>query len=118
MHLPHVRVMGGVKKKPVGSTEKSSANNQSGDAKIVKKEDSKKTSSRPQQKQKLSVFVEESQGLKVLEGMKAIMAQSFARTAGVKISVASAFLKSLEAKGIIKNVGGYSGHRVYKLEKL
>ncbi len=116
MHLPHVRVMGGVKKKPVGSTEKSSANNQSGDVKIVKKEDSKKTSSKP--RQKLSVFVEESQGLKVLEGMKAIMAQSFARTAGVKISVASAFLKSLEAKGIIKNVGGYSGHRVYKLEKL
>jgi small subunit ribosomal protein S25e len=109
--------MGGVKKKPVGSTEKSNTNNQSSDVKTVKKEDSKKTGSRPQQKQKLSVFVEESQGLKVLEGMRAIMAQSFARTTGLKISVANAFLKSLEAKGIIKNVGGYSGHRVYKLEK-
>ena len=109
--------MGGVKKKPVGSTEKSNTNNQSSDVKTVKKEDSKKTASRPQQKQKLSVFVEESQGLKVLEGMRAIMAQSFARTTGLKISVANAFLKSLEAKGIIKNVGGYSGHRVYKLEK-
>jgi small subunit ribosomal protein S25e len=110
--------MGGVKKKPVGSTEKSNAYNQSGDVKTVKKEDSKKTGSRPQQKQKLSVFVEESQGLKALEGMKAIMAQSFARTTGVKTSVANAFLRSLEAKGIIRNVGGYSGHRVYKLEKL
>src|ERR687888_261357 len=98
--------MGGVKKKPVGSTEKSNTNNQSSDVKTVKKEDSKKTGSRPQQKQKLSVFVEESQGLKVLEGMRAIMAQSFARTTGLKISVANAFLKSLEAKGIIKNVGG------------
>jgi small subunit ribosomal protein S25e len=46
------------------------------------------------------------------------MAQTFARTAGVKISVANAFLKALEAKGIIKNVGGNSGHKVYKLEKL
>ncbi len=109
--------MGGVKKKPVGSTEKSSVNNQSGDA-IIKKEDSKKSGSKPMQKQKLSVFVEESHGLKVLEGMKAVMAQTFARTTGVKISVANAFLKSLEAKGIIKNVGGYSGHKVYKLEKL
>jgi small subunit ribosomal protein S25e len=110
--------MGGVKKKPVGSAEKSNVNNQSGDAKTIKKEDSKRTGPRPLQKQRLSVFVEESHGLKALEGMKAIMAQTFARSAGVKISVANSFLKSLEAKGIIKNVGGYSGHKVYKLEKL
>ncbi|HZA07111.1 MAG TPA: hypothetical protein VE619_05345 [Nitrososphaeraceae archaeon] len=109
--------MGGVKKKPIGSTEKSNANNQADEYKTGKKEDSKKTGSKLPQKQRLSVFVEESQGLKLLEGMKAIMAQSLARTAGVKISVANAFLRSLEAKGIIKNIGGYSGHRVYKLEK-
>ncbi|HJT47378.1 MAG TPA: hypothetical protein VJ729_04290 [Nitrososphaeraceae archaeon] len=109
--------MGGVKKKPVGSTEKSSVSNQSGDVKSVKREDSKKSVSKPMQKQKLSVFVEESHGLKIVEGMKAVMAQTFARTAGVKISVANAFLKSLEAKGVIKNVGGYSGHKVYKLER-
>jgi small subunit ribosomal protein S25e len=110
--------MGGVKKKPIGSTEKSSSNNQTGDVKTAKKEDSKKTGSRPQQKQKISVFVEESQGLKALDGMKAIMTQSFARATGVKISVANAFLKSLQAKGMIRGVGGYSGHRVYKLEKI
>ena len=62
--------------------------------------------------------MEVSLGLIVLEVMKAIMAQTFARTAGVKISVANAFLKALEAKGIIKNVGGNSGNKVYKLEKL
>jgi small subunit ribosomal protein S25e len=49
--------------------------------------------------------------------MKAITTQSFARTNGVKISVANAFIKSLEAKGLVKSVGGYSGHRVYELEK-
>ncbi len=47
--------------------------------------------------------------------MKAITIQGVARAAGVKISVANAYIKSLEAKGIVKSVGGYSGHRVYQL---
>jgi small subunit ribosomal protein S25e len=111
--------MGGVKKRPIGSTDKTAtaASDSSGDAKTSKKEDSKKSASRPQQKQKLSVFVEEPQGIRALQGMKAITTQSFARTNGVKISVANAFIRSLEAKGLVKSVGGYSGHRVYKLEK-
>jgi small subunit ribosomal protein S25e len=111
--------MGGMKKKPVGSTDKATntaAASPAGDTKTGKKED-KKIGARPQQKQKLSVFVEESQGIKSLQGMKAITIQSFARASGVKISVANGFVKSLEAKGLVKNVGGYSGHRVYKLEK-
>ena len=111
--------MGGVKKRPVGSTDKTTtaASDSSGDAKTSKKEDSKKSMPRQQQKQKLSVFVEEPQGIRALQGMKAITTQSFARTNGVKISVANAFIKSLEAKGLVKSVGGYSGHRVYELEK-
>jgi len=112
--------MGGMKKKPVGSTDKATniaTASPVGDAKRGKKEDLKKIGARPQQKQKLSVFVEESQGIKSLQGMKAITIQSFARASGVKISVANGFVKSLEAKGLVKNVGGYSGHRVYKLEK-
>jgi small subunit ribosomal protein S25e len=112
--------MGGMKKKPIGSANKATTNNAtspSGDIKTTKKEDLKKTVAKPQKKQKLSVLVEEYQGMKALQGMKAITIQSFARTSGVKISVANSFLKSLEAKGVVKNVGGYSGHRVYKLEK-
>jgi small subunit ribosomal protein S25e len=112
--------MGGMKKKPVGSTDKANtttANAQAGDTKTGKKEELKKIGAKPQQRQKLSVFVEESQGLKSLQSMKAITIQSFARASGVKISVANAFVKSLEAKGLVKSVGGYSGHRVYKLEK-
>lgn len=111
--------MGGMKKKPVGSTDKATntAASPAGDTKTGKKEDLKKVGAKPQQKQKLSVFVEESQGIKALQGMKAITIQSFARASGVKISVANGFVKSLEAKGLVKNVGGYSGHRVYKLEK-
>jgi small subunit ribosomal protein S25e len=49
--------------------------------------------------------------------MKAITIQSYARSAGVKISVANAFIKSAESKGIVRNAGGYSGHRVYELVK-
>ncbi|HEU4823506.1 MAG TPA: hypothetical protein VFS97_08795, partial [Nitrososphaeraceae archaeon] len=80
-------------------------------------EDSIRTEDRGTQKQKLAVFVEESQGRKTLQSMKAITAQGFAKTAGVKISAANSFIKSLELKGVLISVGGYSGHRVYKLIK-
>jgi small subunit ribosomal protein S25e len=69
------------------------------------------------QKQKLAVFVEESQGRKTLQSMKAITTQGFARASGVKVSVANSFIKSLESKGVLMSVGGYSGRRVYKLIK-
>jgi small subunit ribosomal protein S25e len=109
--------MGGMKKKPVGSSDKTAAaSDPTSDVKSTK-EDSKKTGSKTQQKQKLSVFVEESQGVKALQGMKAITIHAFARAAGVKISVANAFIKSAEAKGLVKSVGGNSGHRVYQLAK-
>jgi small subunit ribosomal protein S25e len=47
--------------------------------------------------------------------MKAITIQGVARNVGVKISIANAFIKSLEAKGIVKAEGGYSGHKVYQM---
>jgi small subunit ribosomal protein S25e len=49
--------------------------------------------------------------------MKSITAQGLARNVGVKISVATSFIKSLEQKGVVKSVGGYSGHRVYQVVK-
>jgi small subunit ribosomal protein S25e len=111
--------MGGNKQKTaVGASDKANANTQVSDTKSSKKEDSKKIGSKQQQRQKLSVLVEEPQGLKLLQSMKAITIQSYARSAGVKISVANAFIKSAESKGIVRNVGGYSGHKVYELVKL
>lgn len=104
--------MGGVKKKSTGSSEKSAA---ASNTDATKKEESKKGGIK--QKQKLSVLVEEPQGMKALQSMKAITIQNFARNIGVKISVANAFVKSLESKGILTAVGGYSGHRVYQLIK-
>ncbi len=105
--------MGGNKKKPAGGSDK---NTQTAPGQTeVKSATEKKTSSKPQQKQKLSVTIEESQGVKAIQGMKAITTQGVARNIGVKISVANAFIKSLEAKGIVRVEGGYSGHRVYQM---
>jgi len=106
--------MGGSKKKPLGSEKSSPASGYDGD-KPAKKEETKKVLGKVQQKQKLSVLVEDTQGRRAIQSMKAITIQGVARAAGVKISVANAYIKSLEAKGIVKNVGGYSGHRVYQL---
>jgi small subunit ribosomal protein S25e len=107
--------MGGNKQKSIGSSDKVNNNAQGGDTKASKKEDSKKTGAKQQQRQKLSVLVEESQGMKLLQSMKAITIQGFARSAGVKISIANSFIRSAESKGIVRNVGGYSGHKVYEL---
>jgi small subunit ribosomal protein S25e len=55
--------------------------------------------------------------MKAIQGMKSITSQGLARNVGVKISVANSFIKSLEVRGIVKPVGGYSGHRVYQVVK-
>src|SRR5215510_2405793 len=97
--------MGGMKKKSMSSSGKASQNTSNDDK--VKKTETKKTTSKTSQKQKLSVIVEESAGMKAIKGMKAITTQSLSRAIGVKISVANAFLRSLEAKGMVRNIGGY-----------
>jgi small subunit ribosomal protein S25e len=103
--------MGGNKKKPSQSSATKSQENKGN-----KKEETKKVP-KVQQKQRLSVLIEDAQGLKAVDSMKAITVQSFARSLGVKISVANNYLKNLENKNIIKSVGGYSGHRIYQKSK-
>lgn len=107
--------MGGMKKKSMGSQDKNVATGPGGAEIKTSDKDSEKKKGKPQQKQRLSVLVEEAQGMKTLQGMKSVTIQSFARATGVKISVANAFIKSLESKGVVRSVGGYSGHRVYEV---
>lgn len=113
--------MGGAKKKPVGATQSDSSGPygeaNSGSAKPKKGDSKKGTGQQQHQKQKLPVLVEETGGRKALENMKAITVHSFARNVGVKISVANAYIRSLETKNVLTCVGGYSGHRVYQLKK-
>src|SRR5688500_20305647 len=109
--------MGGVKKRPVGSSAKNkdsttaSSYNQA-QSQTQKKEDSKKSSGG---RQKLSVAIEETAGRKALQNMKAITVQALARNLGVKISVANSFIRNMETRGSVKLAGGYSGHRIYQL---
>lgn len=108
--------MGGVKKKPLSSaSKKEEAGPQVAEVKDEKKGKKEKGTKGPQQKVKISVILNEGQGMKALADLKAVTPQALARNTGVKISVANAFLKSLESKGTVVCVGGYSGHRVYAL---
>ncbi|MEW6605215.1 MAG: winged helix-turn-helix transcriptional regulator, partial [Thermoproteota archaeon] len=101
---------------PTGASDKT-AQVGPGGAEIKPAAEEKKKATKPQQKQKLAVFVEEPAGMKAIQGMKAITPQALARNIGVKISVANTFIRSLEQKGVIKMVGGYGGHRVYQLKR-
>ncbi len=103
--------MGGAKKKSLGSQEKTSKDSPVADDKAKKGE--KKGVFR--QKQTSLIVIEESQGLKTLKNMKPITSQALARSMGVKISVANLFLRSVESKGVVRSIGGYSGHRIYEL---
>lgn len=103
--------MGGAKKKSLGSQEKTSKDSPVADDKEKKGE--KKGVFK--QKQKSLIVIEESQGLKTLKNMKPITSQALARSIGVKISVANLFLRSVESKGVVRSIGGYSGHRIYEL---
>lgn len=102
--------MGGNKSKPAGK-DKGTITGPGGEIKTASstKEEKKK----PQQKAKLAVTIDENQGMKAIQNMKAITIQSVAKAANVKISVANSLIRTLEAKGVVKKVGGYSGHRVY-----
>lgn len=103
--------MGGAKKKSLGSQEKTSKDSPVADDKA--KQGEKKGVFK--QKQKSLIVIEESQGLKTLKNMKPITSQALARSMGVKISVANLFLRSVESKGVVRSIGGYSGHRIYEL---
>ncbi len=108
--------MGGMKKKPVGSSAKNkdsttTSSSSQAQSQAQKKEDSKKSSG---SKQKLSVAIEEAAGRRALQNMKAITVQALARNLGVKISVANSFIRTMEARGLVKLAGGYSGHHIYQ----
>jgi small subunit ribosomal protein S25e len=65
-------------------------------------------------KAEITVMINEKQGLKIIENSKVITVQDLARQTGVKISAANAFLIESTKKGIVKRVGGYSGHHLYQ----
>jgi small subunit ribosomal protein S25e len=98
--------MAGAKKITGGNKDKSS-----GTKDTKKKKD--KGEGGPK-KAEIVVIVNEQQALKIIQNSKVITVQDLARQTGVKISAANAFLKDSTNKGIVKRVGGYSGHHLYQ----
>jgi len=94
----------GSKNKSVSSSEKS----QSGKDKVKKE---KKDHS---EKKEVAVFINEEEAGKIIKSSKAITIQDLARQTNVKISTANAFLKKALEQGIVKKVGGFSGHYIYQ----
>ncbi len=106
--------MGGVKKKTLSSTKATGQQPSEGTNKLKKDEPKPQIKS---QKHKSSVLIEDMNDVSILKGMKAITVQSISKSLGVKISIANNYLKNLESKGIVKLIGGYSGHKVYSYNK-
>jgi small subunit ribosomal protein S25e len=100
--------MGGTKKKPISQAEKAQA--------IAVKKQEKEAKAPQKIKRDITMpKIDEKQAIKIFGPMKAITVYNTAKTLNIKASVASALLKSLEAKGILRKFGGYSGHYVYAL---
>ena len=98
--------MAGAKKTTTASKDKSA-----GSKDTKKKKD--KGEGGPK-KAEITVMVNEQQALKIIQNSKVVTVQDLARQTGVKISAANAFLKESTNKGIVKRVGGYSGHHLYQ----
>jgi len=98
--------MGGTKKPTGGKQDKSNS-------KESKKGKKDKGEGGPK-KAEITVMVNEQQAMKIIQNSKVITVQDLARQTGVKISAANAFLRESSNKGIVKRVGGYSGHHLYQ----
>ncbi len=98
--------MGGGKKQTQSDNKK--------DSKDSKKSKKDKGESGPR-KAEITVMVNEQQAMKIIQNSKVLTVQDLARQMGVKTSAANAFLKESIVKGIVKRVGGYSGHHLYQM---
>ena len=98
--------MAGAKKPNAGNKDKS------GGSKDTKKKKDKGEGG--PKKAEITVMVNEQQALKIIQNSKVLTVQDLARQTGVKISAANAFLKESTSKGVVKKVGGYSGHYLYQ----
>ena len=100
--------MGGQKKKTISKSEKKPKTEP---VKMEKKNKSKLA------KMQIIVTVpkmDEKEAEKTFLPMKAITIYSTAKSLGINASLANKLIKNLEGKGILKKVGGYGGHYVYK----
>jgi len=65
-------------------------------------------------KAEITVILNEQEATKIIQHAKVITVHDLASKTGVKVSAANVFLKESLKKGIIKRVGGFSGHYIYQ----
>jgi small subunit ribosomal protein S25e len=108
--------LGGTKKKTLASMEKTQNEEdntpQGGATKTTKTKESKPVGER-KRVEVLMPKMSDQEFVKSLGSQKAITIYSAARNLNVSASVAKAILSSLESKGLVAKVGGYSGHYVW-----
>ncbi|MFB5605644.1 MAG: MarR family transcriptional regulator [Nitrosarchaeum sp.] len=102
--------MGGTKKVSPAKQDKTQ---NAKDPKDSKKSRKDKGESGPR-KAEITVMVNEKEAIKIIQNSKVVTVHDLARQTGVKISAANAFLIESTKKGIVKRVGGYSGHHIYQ----
>lgn len=102
------QTMGGAKKPTTVKKDKPAKTKDSKKGKKDKGEGNSK-------KAEITVMVDKQQAMKIVQNSKVVTVQDLARQTGVKISAANAFLKESTNKGVIKRVGGYSGHYLYQI---
>jgi small subunit ribosomal protein S25e len=111
--------MGGTKKKTLASMEKSqddNANSAAGggdDKGKTKKTEKTKVVGERKRVDVLLPRMNDQELMKSLASMKAITIYGAARSLSVNAAVAKTVLSSLESKGLVKRVGGFSGHYIW-----
>ncbi len=110
--------MGGTKKKSLASMEKSQDDNANsaaggGDQPGKKKTEKTKVVGERKRVDVLMPRANDQELMKTLGSLKAITIYAAARSLSVNASVARSVLASLEQKGMVKRVGGYSGHYIW-----
>ena len=98
--------MGGSKNKSPAQKDKSQ--------KRGKPEQKKEKKSGKVEKNTVSVLINETQAAKYIKESNVITAQDLARHESIKISTANSYLRKSLDQGVIKKVGGFSGHYIYK----
>jgi small subunit ribosomal protein S25e len=109
--------VGGTKKKTLASMEKSQDDNASsaagGEEKGKKKTEKTKTVGERKRVDVLMPRMNDQEMMKSLASLKAITIYGAARSLSVNAAVARTVLSSLESKGLVRRVGGFSGHYVW-----
>ena len=104
--------MGSVKRKPLAAMEKTQTT-QTEDTQPKKKGKESKPASEKKRNEVLVPKIGDPEILKSLVSLKAITLFGASRALNVNASVAKTVVSSLEAKGLLRRVGGFSGHYVW-----